>query len=717
MTLKPLLLPVAVGLALIQAPRAEASPQPAAEPAADPAPELLRGIEVLGENTPDPRFPGISPTVEKGKVKAGKKTTRVELEEQPVPDENALRTMLARVPGVLVSELREPAYVNLNYRGLGDPHESEFITLLEEGVPIASDWFGYPTAYYMPAPGRVQAVEFIRGGSALIYGPQPGPSLNFITRRPQFDSEIGGRTDHVVGSHGLYHSFNELTVGSETLALLADYDHRSADGQRDNGDYEVDSGRLAVAIRAGERSVFDLEYSFHESESGEAGRLSSAQFALDPELTRTPFNRVFIDREALRLRNDTRLTDTWTLHAVYQRTSLDRDSRRSSAFVPPQAPPASTDFDRQQFESDLIDLRVLGDVSEQHSLSAGFTWYRDDSPRERLRSEVLDGPYGGTPVFRQERETSYAAAFVEMLLRFDRLTLVPALRYEDVSIDIEETLVQASLGRDPIDRRFDRNETLLGFGALYELGADQQFYANLSEAYRPMRFDDLANPTGALGPANDPDPANAVNMELGLRGRPLRGLYYDVSLFRIELEDKIEQRVLTPSDILRVNSGDSRHQGIEFALEYELLNPAGEDGADGLLLFANASLLDAEITASESAGLVGNEPAFAPDRILRAGALYSMAARLQVGLTATHVSEHFWQDSNRAGGSASDPIAATIPSYTVVDLNARMPLGKHVELLGGVGNLLDRQYYSRVRSDGIEPANERTWYLGASLSF
>jgi len=30
----------------------------------------------------------------------------------------------------------------------------------------------------------------------------------------------------------------------------------------------------------------------------------------------------------------------------------------------------------------------------------------------------------------------------------------------------------------------------------------------------------------------------------------------------------------------------------------------------------------------------------------------------------------------------------------------------------GINNLLDEDYYSRVRNDGIEPAAERTLYLG-----
>lgn len=686
-----------------------------AAPAPEPEPEALDRVIVRGQAMPDPRFPGVAPTIEEGKVKAGKKSTRVELADQPVVVENALRRLLSRVPGVLVSELQQPAYFNLNYRGLGDPHESEFVTLLENGLPIASDWFGYPTQYYLPPTGRVESVEFIRGGSALLFGPQPGPSINFITRRPQFGAELGLRSDHVVGSDSLYQTFNEISVGGEHIALLADVDHRNGDGERDNADYEANSARVAMAFRVSERSVWDLEISAYDSESGEPGRLTSSEFANNRELTKTPFNRIWIDRESFSLSNDSLLSDNWSLHGVYRYTSLDRQSRRSSAFVPPAAAPTSTNFDLQQFNAHTFDLRLVGDIGEDHTLSTGVTVYRDDSPRERLRSADIDGAYSGDLIYRQARDTRYAAAFVEGLLRFDQLSLVPALRYEQVSMGISEQVQQASLSRAPIDRRFDRNEALLGLGAMYELGGNQQAYANFSQGYRPMRFDDLGNPTSNLAPQNDPDPARALNMEFGFRGSPLAGVYYDVSAFRIELEDKIEQRQVNVSDVLRINSGDSRHQGIEGSIEWDVLNPGKDAGAPSLLLFANAALLDAEITRSENAALIGNEPAFAPEQILRAGAQYRSAEGLKLSLTASHVSDHYWQDSNTAG--AGGAIAAVVPSYTVLDVGAEMPVNDSISLLGGVGNLLDEDYYSRVRSDGIEPAQERSYYLGVSLRF
>ncbi len=43
--------------------------------------------------------------------------------------------------------------------------------------------------------------------------------------------------------------------------------------------------------------------------------------------------------------------------------------------------------------------------------------------------------------------------------------------------------------------------------------------------------------------------------------------------------------------------------------------------------------------------------------------------------------------------------------------------GTPVRLIGGVNNVFDEDYYSRVRPDGIDPAPRRNFYLGAALEF
>jgi Fe(3+) dicitrate transport protein len=53
----------------------------------------------------------------------------------------------------------------------------------------------------------------------------------------------------------------------------------------------------------------------------------------------------------------------------------------------------------------------------------------------------------------------------------------------------------------------------------------------------------------------------------------------------------------------------------------------------------------------------------------------------------------------------------------VWDLTAEYKIHDNVRLIGGINNLFDESYFARVRNDGIDPANGRNCYIGASFEF
>jgi len=676
------------------------------EPAAD-----LATLEVAGDRRVDPMLPNNLPSVDAGMVFAGKKTTSVDLQAQPTFIEPNLRLMFARLPGLFVSEQKIPSIFNVNYRGLGNPHESEFVAFFQNSVPLAADLFGYPTIYYLPPAQRIDRVEFVRGGSGLLYGPQIGPTINFVTFRADAQAELGGSTEHGFGTDGFYGTFNQVNWGDGTWGLMASYEHREADGPRRNEDFDVDSGYFGVSYEGIDNVRIGFDLDLYQSDSGEAGRLTSLEFATNRDLTKTPFNRVEIDRLMATLSYDQQLSEDATLNGRLWHSYQDRFSRRSAPFIDPADEPATTNIDQQEFKTFGLDLRYARGWGADHVLTVGTTAYRTDSPRTRHVSSDIrsDAQLPQDLLYDQDREITYNAVFLENLFRFGNLSLAPALRYERVNYDLFENVKQPSLSRDPIDVDTTENELLLGLGAMYQLGDVTELYANVSESYRPQRFDDLANPSSELAAENGPDISKAMNYELGLRSSPIAGLLLDVSLFRIEFEDKIEQIQVNVSDVLRVNSGDSRHQGLEFSAEYDFF--ARGNSPSHLIGFINGSLLDAEITRSVTPSLVGNTPAFAPEYLFRAGLMYDND-RLQLALTATLVDEQYWQDSNLPRGTGDAQIDAEIPAYEVLDLTAEYRLNRFWSLFGGINNLLDEDYYSRVRNDGIEPAAERTYYAG-----
>lgn len=673
----------------------------AEEPSADYA---IEQIFVEGHSD-GPRLDEINA----GKILAGKKASSADLTLQPNFVEPNLRQMFSTLPGLLVSDQQIPSIYNVNYRGLGNPHESEFVAFFQNNVPLASDLFGYPTLYYLPPAQRVERIEFVRGGSGLLHGPQIGPTLNFITRRADAKAPTNFRSDQGFGSNGLYSTYNELRFAKGDFGFMASLDHRSADGPRNNEDYEVNSGYFGIAYEGFDdiRLGFDLD--IYQSDSGEAGRLSSQEFANNRDQTLSPFNRIEVERVMANFSYNQQINSESTLDGKLWYSYQDRFSRRSAQFTSPAAEPATTNIDQQEFDSIGIDLRYAAQWGESHILTLGTTSYLGDSPRTRHVSNDIrsNTQRAEDQRFKQDRQITYNAVFIENLFRFGDISVVPTLRYERVNYDLEELQKNAALNRDAINIDKTQNQLLMGLGLNYQLSGQSKLYANISDSYRPQRFDDLANPNSELAGSNGPNISQAVNIEFGYHSEPIEGLVFDISAFRIDFDDKIEQIQVNVSDVERVNSGNSRHQGIEFSIDYDLLN--GTD--QSFKVFANGSLLEAETVASVNGALVGNTPAFAPDYLLRTGFLYN-TKKYDIALTATLVDKQFWQDSNQSRGTDNDEIAAVIPAYEVLDLSGEYRLASQWAVYGGINNLLNQNYYSRVRNDGIEPALERTFFAG-----
>ncbi len=149
----------------------------------------------------------IMPEVWGTEITVMKKASVIKLDKLPPVQNNNLQELFVKAPGLLVSEQQNPGQFNYSYRGLGNPQESEYTLFLMNGLPIMSEWIGFPTLDDQPFPQSVIEIDFIRGGNSLLYGPQPAPAVNFITKRPKPGSPLGGYLEQAGGAYGYYSGY------------------------------------------------------------------------------------------------------------------------------------------------------------------------------------------------------------------------------------------------------------------------------------------------------------------------------------------------------------------------------------------------------------------------------------------------------------------------------------------------------------------------------
>jgi Fe(3+) dicitrate transport protein len=661
------------------------------------------------------RYAHSLPEVDGTTITVTKKTSVVKLDEQPTVIDNNQRAVFDRFPGIVLAEQQNPTQLNLSYRGLGNPQESEFVLVMQDGIPLELDWIGYPTLYYLPVPQTLGSVQMIRGGSGLLYGPEPQPVINFVSRASEAGRPFSGTTEQVGGNQGLFSSFNAISGSTGPWDYSADYSRRQSDGQRLNGDYTLNSGDVQVGFRPDSQQRLSLAVHAYSLQSGLAGLMSGAQFHTDRNQTTTPDDRLWTDRYSTVLTYDNAFTDrdrftqkAWTGYTDLITRSDQYNGLDDSAIGGMLA--------GQRFHFTGLDGRLLHRWGTGNALTLGYTAYWSKSPYTEFlsRNPLADrDDESGVPFYRDERQTRYAALFGENVFRFKYFHLVTSARLDHEELSTHETTAPHML---LVDATYRKTVPLFGVGIGNDFGQGNETYLNVSQGFRPLRYLDIASPFSNFSPTNNPDPTKYLTYEAGVHGWPSVGLYYDVSLFQVNVKNRIESQQLSQTETVDVNTGDTRSRGAELEGAYDLLRLWPEAAANQhVTVFANASFLNARFTSSIIRGQSGKTPAYAPDYVLKAGITLRQDARYKLSLIAATVASQFFQDSDLSVGTTP----AGIPPYTLIDLDGEYVIAGHLRLLGGIANLADRHYYSRVFLFGgqLEPGRDRTFHAGLAYNF
>jgi Fe(3+) dicitrate transport protein len=739
-----------------------------------------------------PKLEHIMREVSETQITVTKKATVIPLDKQPPIQNNNLQEQFVKAPGLLVSEQQNPGQYNFTYRGLGNPQESEYTLFLQDGLPLMSDWIGFPTLYYVPVPQSVHEIQIIRGGSSLLYGPEPAPAVNYVTKHPVPGTPWHAYLEQTGGPDNTYSSYASVEEANGPLEVRMDGFYRTSDTQREFNHYNLWQANGYLGWRPDTHQLLAADIHASRFDGEDPGRLNYEQWLADPDRAVTPYNHNWVDRYTVALRYDLEFGN-WLIQAKgwYTHQNIDARTAANLGFptgTPPigefgTATPGNTTFGYEEFNNGGVDLRARlkwgeGTMLRGSALTFGGMVYHGDAPFQRYTlnnanfgGNYLYAPRGSTSplvTLDQDRSVDYQAFFIENVFRFGAFHIVPSFRLDHETVDVEATVAPyyrpngpPGPGREP-NRSADKLIPLWGIGLGNDFGKGNETYFNVSTGWRPVRFFDVAGTTRAITPGDTPDPFRSLDIELGVHGTPFKGFWYDVGLFWMQFDNRIETQPAPPGpgvnpnlDTIAVNTGSTRHRGLEGEVAYDFLAPFQQeaiasvtdpkDSKDSknilhaktdwhplqLIVFTNVQVLDAEFTDSlqfatiapgVTKSFVGNEPAYAPSLVVKGGITFKRDKCFNVTLTAVHVDEQFWQDSNLAGSTppTSVPIPAIIPSYQVFNLSGEFYVTRNVRLIGGISNLADKKYYSRVFPFGggsIDPAAGRSGYAGLSVEF
>ncbi len=660
---------------------------------------------------------------------------------------NTMRQVMAKVPGIHVWESDGSGIqIGISARGLSANRSWEF-NVRQNGYDIAADPFGYPEAYYNPQLQAVQRIEVVRGQGALQYGPQFGGMVNYILRNgSEINKPFEAETQQTVGSNALYNSY--IGVGGETKRshYYGFFDHRNANGWRRNSQYFTNAGFGTYTYKITDKFSLTAEIMHSHIRSQQPGGITDAQLEKDARWSDRSRNWMDITWTTAALIANYQINEQSKLNVKLFGVRGDRNSvgflkainiRDTIAAGTLQYANRTVDID--QYRNAGMEARLLSAFkwgNRKHHFSGGIRLYQGTTHRYRdgkgttgsdYTIERVDGIWPRDIQFRSYN----AAVFTETIFRLtDKLLLVPGIRYEYLTAEASGRNGFAANG-DPIflqEQRKGRGFLLAGIGTEFHNTPHTEFYANITQAYRPIQFADLTAPPGTDMIDPDMRDAKGYNIDLGYRGRVNDILHFDVSVFYLRYNNRIgvltQQRADGSFYNYRTNVGNSISKGVEAMAEWNILKGLAVRSAWQWTVFASYGFTDARygnlrvITKSATNDLIetnlqDKKVENAPAHIIRSGT--TVGYKKWSLTTQWSFTSHAFADANNTVTPTANGQNGEIPGYQVTDLTIGFVWSKQLQLRAGVNNLFDARYFTRraggYPGPGLLPSDGRNVFL------
>ncbi len=651
---------------------------------------------------------------------------------------NNMRQIMAKVPGVHVWE-SDPSgiQVGIAARGLSPNRSWEFNTR-QNGYDIAADPFGYPEAYYNPQLQSVQRIEIVRGQGSLQYGPQFGGMINYILRNgSEIKKKLEFETQQTLGSYGLFNSYNAIGGKKGRVHYYSFFDHRNGNGYRENSRYFTNAGFGTATYRFTAKFSLTAELMRSHIRSQQPGGLTDAQVYEDPQQSFRSRNWFDISwtTPAITAKyqlNQHTLWNTKIFAVIGNRNSvgflqniLQQDSINSSTLTY-----NNRLLNEDKYRNYALESRILTDYhigKMKNTVSAGIRLYTGTTYRKADGNGSTGTGYDMTITGKYPRDIEFNsrnfAVFAENIFRIGKkIILIPGIRYEWLQGRASGRNGYDSAGNEILLQNISRGRQfiLAGIGAEYHVTGSTEFYANISQAYRPIQFANRQAPpsTDVVDPALKD--ARGYNADLGYRGKWKNILLFDISVFYLDYNNRVG--TITPTGAnyrLITNVGSSISKGIESFAEFNITKAISQKTKADLLVFGSYAFTDARYSGNfEIKTVQGKRVENAPRHIFRSG-ITVRYVDFDFTMQFSHSSSSF-SDANNTAASANAQ-NGLIPAYNIADLSAMYKFSKGLNIKAGINNLFNHTYFTRraggYPGPGALPADGRTVYVSIGAKF
>ncbi|OOG72293.1 TonB-dependent receptor plug domain-containing protein [Algoriphagus sp. A40] len=620
------------------------------------------------------------------------------------------RSLFAKIPSAFVYDMDGSGnQVNLSVRGL-DGHRSWEFNVRQNGIMINTDIYGYPASHYSMPMEAVEQIELVRGTAALQYGQQFGGLLNYILKRPDPVKKFSLENISSVGSFGLLSNFTSVGGTLGKFSYYAYYQKRVSDGYRDGVESDSDSQHAEVSYQISDRLKAKAELSRSVFLYKIPGPLTDLQFEEDPrQATRT---RNYYSPEiwvpAITLEGKLAKNTSFSLvgSGIFgQRSSVTFDALANVPdtinSVTSEYAPRNVDIDN--YHTRTAEARILHGYtfgSIKNDLSVSIRYFNNSFDRRQRGKGTTGTDYdlsvsGEFPRDINLKSQSIAASLENQFHLNDHFSISPGIRIENGNSVMSGSISYVESVQVPQEIEYDF--VALGINARYEFSQTSSLYGGISQANRPVLFQDIipGSPLTMISP--DLTHSFGYNSEFGWEANPKENMHINATLFYTFIGNRIGNLLVEQDGstlIQKSNIGDSGTAGVELLWDWEFL----KRNRFALSFYTSSSWMRSAYLSGSVAGtegnqnIKGNRVEAVPEWISRNG-LTASHGSFQLVLQHQFVSESFADALNTRTPPPSGAVGL-VPSYHIWDLQGIYNY-QNLTLRASFQNMFDNSYFTK----------------------
>jgi Fe(3+) dicitrate transport protein len=624
---------------------------------------------------------------------------------------------------------------NIGIRGL-TPTRSTKILLLEDGLPLSFAPYGDNASYYHPPIERFEAVEIMKGGEQILFGPMTvGGVINYVT--PAIPARPSGMLTLMAGNRDYFNGHARFGGTWRGTGILVDGLRKQGEGSRDNTRHGVWDFNTKTLTALGSGQTLGLRFTTYGEDSQVTySGLRQAEFDARPRGNPFLNDNFRIGRHAGAVTHTLAFTDGLILTTSGYASAFNRDWWRQSS-------------NSGQRPNDSADpacggmANLLTTCGNEGRLRSYVTWgldprfkanyamgagrgeadfgvrYHSEFQDRRQRNGPLPTSRTGTLVEDNVRTAKAASAFLQNRFVFGKLTVTPGLRLESVRYRRTNFLLNAGSG---VAGATDLAQWIPGVSAAYTVANRLSFFTGLHRGFAPPRVEDIINNT--TGASLDLDAELSWNYEAGLRYFARDDFRLEATYFRMAFENQIiPTSVAGGVGATLTNAGETLHQGWElsgawnsrrlFPSRHALdLRAAWTWVPDARFAGRRLSSVGGFTTVS----VTGNRLPYAPKGLLNASVGYSHASGFHAFLENVYTGRQFGDDLNTVGGTA-DGQRGVIPGNALWNAAVNVPVAAWRTTFFFTAKNLTNRLTIADRSRGILPGIPRLAQAGLRFTF